>query len=108
MNTATSVAATTSVAVTIPTQTKPRVGISGGGPSGSRTSVASQINHGASRKGIISTNTRNVITKIARRTPYVGAAAAEAQLVGAVHDRILSETNRKNTTRVDSAGCMTP
>jgi hypothetical protein len=58
-----------------PTQTKPRVGISGGGSSGMSTSAASQINHDLAKSGAYSTATRNGVTSVlrgaAKKAPYV-------------------------------------
>ena len=62
------------VGATGPFAGKPRTGIAGGGPAGSTTSTASQINHAAAQRGLISIPTRNAITKVARKIPYVGTA----------------------------------
>jgi RHS repeat-associated protein len=82
-----------SVAVTLPTQTKPRTGVAGGGPSGSGTSIASRLNHAAYRRGLYSVGTRNVATKVLRPVPYVGAAVSVYQLVDAVNDRYNNEVH---------------
>jgi uncharacterized protein RhaS with RHS repeats len=64
--------------LTGPFASKPRGGISSGGPSGSRTSPASIINHGASGKGLYGPQTRRVLTKLTRASskaiPGLGAA----------------------------------
>ncbi|MRV76627.1 type IV secretion protein Rhs, partial [Duganella sp. FT92W] len=53
---------------------KPRGGIAGGGPAGRGTSIFSGLNHAAARSGKYSIATRNALTSIARKIPYVGTA----------------------------------
>lgn len=80
------------VAATGPFADKPRGGVAGGGPAGSKTSVASKANHALAKSGAISTATRNAATKILRKVPYVGTGIAVVQLGDAIVDRIESET----------------
>lgn len=62
---------------------KPRGGIAGGGPAGTGTSPFSQMNHAAASRGWYSVPTRNTITKVARKVPYVGAAAGAYEIYDA-------------------------
>uniref|UniRef100_UPI00398BE0EF RHS repeat-associated core domain-containing protein n=1 Tax=Polaromonas sp. YR568 TaxID=1855301 RepID=UPI00398BE0EF len=57
-----------------PFVSKPRGGIAGGGPAGSATSSFSQLNHAAASRGVYPVATRNGITKVLRKVPYVGSA----------------------------------
>jgi RHS repeat-associated protein len=66
-----------------PFVSKPRGGIAGGGPSGTGTSLLSQLNHAAASRGIYSVATRNGITKILRKVPYAGAAVVGYELYDA-------------------------
>lgn len=76
------------VAATLPTQNKPRGGIAGGGPSGDKTSLASQINHRLAQSGRYSLSTRNFLTQqILRRIPYLGAGLGLLELIDALIDR---------------------
>lgn len=59
-----------------PFAAKPRGGVAGGGPAGTRTSSFSQINHAAEKKGWYSVAKRNGITKGLRKIPYAGSALA--------------------------------
>ncbi|GLS74743.1 hypothetical protein GCM10007904_00780 [Oharaeibacter diazotrophicus] len=63
---------------------KPRMGIGGGGPSGTSTSVFSQLNHAAALRGYYSFATRNRLTKALRKIPYAGAALASYELYDAL------------------------
>jgi uncharacterized protein RhaS with RHS repeats len=81
-------------AATGPFADKPRAGVDGGGPAGSKTSVASKVNHAAAKSGAISTKTRNLATKVLRKVPYVGTAIAVGQLADAISDRIESESRK--------------
>ncbi len=62
---------------------KPRTGVAGGGRSGDRTSIFSQINHASARKGIYSNRTRHALTAVGRSAPYAGAAIAAYQIYNA-------------------------
>jgi RHS repeat-associated protein len=66
-----------------PFASKPRGGIAGGGPAGSGTSSVSLMNHAAARRGWYSVPTRNLITKVARKVPYVGAGLMAYELYDA-------------------------
>ena len=88
--TAGNVAGGIATALTLDTQLKPRTGIAGGGPSGNRTSVASQLNHNAARNGLYSIGTRNTLTSTLRKVPYVGAGIGAYQLGNAISDRFNS------------------
>ncbi|MBB3121771.1 RHS repeat domain-containing protein [Pseudoduganella violacea] len=66
-----------------PYDSKPRTGVAGGGPAGSKTSIFSKINHAAARSGAYSIATRNAITSVARRVPYASAAFAGYELYDA-------------------------
>ena len=63
---------------------KPRTGLGGGGPSGDKTSVFSEMNHLAAKKDMYSTAVRNKITKklrwASKRIPYVGAAITASEV----------------------------
>ncbi len=87
------------VATTGPFQKKPRGGIAGGGPSKKKTSVASKANHALEAKGKISKQTRNRITKVLRKTPYVGVVIGSVQLADAVADRVELETSKQNESK---------
>ncbi|MCW7536263.1 RHS repeat-associated core domain-containing protein [Aquabacterium sp. A7-Y] len=67
-----------------PFASKPRTGIAGGGPSGSTTSVFSQLNHAAASRGWYSVPTRNLITRFARKVPYLGGALGAYELYDAL------------------------
>ncbi|MDO6561649.1 RHS repeat-associated core domain-containing protein [Paraglaciecola chathamensis] len=97
-NTAANAATGGAVAATGPFADKPRGGVAGGGPAGSKTSVASKANHAAAKSGAISTSTRNTVTKVLRKVPYVGTAIAAVQLGDAIIDRVESETAAEDTT----------
>jgi hypothetical protein len=68
---------------------KPRTGIGGGGPSGSKTSAFSTLNHAASTSGLYSTGTRRVITTglraVSPAIPFLGAASTVYQIYDAVN-----------------------
>lgn len=66
-----------------PFASKPRGGIAGGGPAGSTTSSFSQMNHAAARRGWYSIATRNRITSVFRKVPYVGMALATYEIYDA-------------------------
>jgi RHS repeat-associated protein len=66
-----------------PFETKPRRGFGGGGPSGQRTSVFSQMNHSAASRGLYSTSTRHALTRVARKVPYVSSVIAAYELYDA-------------------------
>ncbi|WP_373421723.1 RHS repeat-associated core domain-containing protein [Burkholderia multivorans] len=66
---------------------KPRGGIAGGGAAGSKTSPFSQMNHAAARRGWYSIATRNGITSVLRKLPYVGMAVATYE----IHDAVSCE-----------------
>ncbi|MBY0444859.1 MAG: hypothetical protein K2Q15_06580, partial [Burkholderiales bacterium] len=61
-----------------PYASKPRTGISGGGPAGSGTSIFSQVNHAAAKSGAYSVTTRNSLRdfgrSVSRKMPYVSTA----------------------------------
>ena len=76
-----------SIAATLPTQQKSRTGVSGGGPAGDRTSVASQQNHQAYKDGRRSLRTRHLVTKGLRKVPYIGTGLGIAELLDAIYDR---------------------
>ena len=97
-NTTANAATGGAVAATGPFADKPRGGVAGGGPAGSKTSVASKANHAAAQSGAISTSTRNTITKVLRKVPYVGTVIAAAQLGDAIIDRVESEAAAEDTT----------
>ncbi len=78
-------------ASTLPTQKKPRTGVSGGGPSGDGTTLASQANHRAYRKGQISLAQRHRLTKLLRKIPYLGTGIGVSQLLKALYDRFGKE-----------------
>ena len=67
-----------------PYASKPRTGISGGGPAGSGTSIFSQANHAAEKRGAYSVATRNTIRdvgrSVSRKIPYVSAAVAAYEI----------------------------
>ncbi|PLX60047.1 RHS repeat-associated core domain-containing protein, partial [Sedimenticola selenatireducens] len=87
------------IAVTSNTQTKPRTGIAGGGRSGSGTSVASQLNHSAAQRGLYSIGTRNALSAILRKTPYVGYAYGAYELGDALYDRY----NNSYSNQIDTS-----
>jgi len=62
------------------TQVKPRTGVSGGGRSGSGTSVASNLNHDLIKNPVV----RNRVSSCLRKVPYVGVAISAAQLGDAI------------------------
>jgi RHS repeat-associated protein len=78
------VALGTAVAGTSAFAAKPRAGVAGGGRAGKSTSTFSQLNHAASRRGMYSVGTRNLVTKVLRRVPYAGAAVASYELYDAI------------------------
>ena len=63
---------------------KPRKGVDGGGRAGDRTSIFSKMNHAAARKGAYSISTRHMITKVARRVPYVSLGLGAYELYDAI------------------------
>jgi RHS repeat-associated protein len=65
--------------------TKPRTGISGGGPSGMSTSLASEYNHQAYDKGKISLRTRHAITGGLRKVHLMAVYSLVWQLIDATH-----------------------
>lgn len=67
-----------------PFASKPRGGIAGGGPSGTATYSFSQMNHAAASRGLYSVATRNGISKVLRKVPYVGAALATYEIYDAL------------------------
>ena len=71
------------IGATGPFDAKPRTGIAGGGRAGSTTSVASKINHAASKKGYYSVRTRNLVTKGLRKVPYLGVAVSGYEIYDA-------------------------
>ncbi len=103
--TAGNIAGGAAVAVTSSTQVKPRTGISGGGPSGSGTSVASQLNHNAARRGLYSISTRNSLSKVLRKVPFAGYALGAYQLGDALYGRYNSQQVSTSINGVnDSSG----
>ena len=66
-----------------PFATKPRGGIAGGGRSGTATSTFSRINHAAASRGWYSVGTRNTVTKVLRKVPYVGIGLAAYEVYDA-------------------------
>lgn len=67
-----------------PFRPKPRTGAAGGGPSGDRTSVFSEWNHAAARKGWYSRPTQHRITWWLRKVPYAGTALAAYEIYDAL------------------------
>jgi hypothetical protein len=76
LSTAANAAGGGAVAPTLPTETKPRGGVAGGGRAGSATSLASSWNHSLIKNPVI----RNRVTSCLRKVPYVGTALGAAQL----------------------------
>jgi RHS repeat-associated protein len=68
---------------------KPRTGIAGGGPSGSKTSALSTFNHSLRRAGLYSPNFRRTVTSglraVSPAVPYVGAAVTAYQIYDAAN-----------------------
>lgn len=79
-STAGNAAAGAGTASTLPTQDKPRTGVSGGGRSGNRTSVASKVNHNLVKNKA----TQRTVTKFLRKVPYIGTAICAAELGDAI------------------------
>jgi RHS repeat-associated protein len=67
-----------------PFDSKPRTGVSGGGPSTTATSIFSKINHAAANSGFYSTSTRHAVTSIARKVPFASAAVAAFEIYDAL------------------------
>lgn len=55
-----------------------------GGPAGSTTLSFSQLNHAAAKRGWYSIVTRNRITSVFRKIPYVGMTLATYEVYDAV------------------------